>query len=302
MAAVRGFVQPKFSTVTAVDAINFSIDQGELIGFIGPNGAGKTTTLKTLSGLLSPTSGEVRVLGYEPFRRENAFLKDISLMMGQRSQLLWDLPATDTFSLNQAMYDVPEANYKKILSDLIELLDVSGQLETPVRRLSLGQRMKMELIAALLHSPKVLFLDEPTIGLDIVVQRNLRDFIRDYNQRYNATILLTSHYMGDVQELCKRVIVVSQGKVMFDGELNTLISKYSPRKIIHFVFEKKIPRSAVEQYGTVHNWNLPNISLSVPREDAAKIAGKIMQEHSVVDLAIDETPIEDIIRDIFYAS
>lgn len=284
--AFKSFFSREYTRLKAVDNVSFSIGPGELIGFIGPNGAGKTTTLKMLSGLLAPTSGEVSVLGHTPFERKRALLQNISLVMGQKNQLIWDLPATDTFLLNKAIYDIPEKKYKKIYNQLIELLDVSEQLSTPVRKLSLGQRMKMELIAALLHTPKVLFLDEPTIGLDVMVQRNLRDFIREYNRQYEATILLTSHYMGDVQELCSRVIIIAKGKVLFDGKLDSLIQKHSPHKLIRATFRKELRRAELEKIGQIHEWEPPNVALLVPRETAPQQAAKILEKYDVTDLTI----------------
>lgn len=260
----------------------------------------KTSTLKMLSGLLAPTSGDVTVLGHTPFDRQPEFLRQISLVMGQKNQLLWDLPATDTFLLNQAIYDLPEKPFRTMLNELIELMDVSEQLHTPVRKLSLGQRMKMELIAALLHQPKVLYLDEPTIGLDVVVQRNLRSFIREYNRRYEATILLTSHYMGDVQELCSRVIIISHGKILFDGRLQSLINQYAPNRVIRFVVRKDLNQKKLAQLGQVMTWEPPNVSLLVPREQATQQAAKLLQSFDISDLTIEETPIEETIREIFH--
>lgn len=298
--AVRNIFSPLKTTYTAVDEVNFSIGSGELVGFIGPNGAGKTTTLKMLSGLLAPTSGSVSVLGYKPFDRHYDFLKQISLVMGQKNQLMWDLPATDTFLLNKAIYDLPDKEYKQMFDDLVDLMGVSEQLQTPARKLSLGQRMKMELIAALLHRPKILYLDEPTIGLDVVVQRNLRDFIREYNRSQEATVLLTSHYMGDVQELCSRVIIISHGKIMFDGRLQALINRYSPNRVIRFTIRKDLNRAKLAKLGEIQDWNPPNISLLVKRDQATKQAAKLLQAFDLTDLTIEETPIEDTIRAIFH--
>jgi len=215
----------KYYDVKAVDGVSLNIEEGELIGFIGPNGAGKTTTLKVLSGLLYPTSGAVSVLGYTPWERKPEFQKQFSLVMGQKNQLWWDLPAMESFILNKEIYEVPDIQYKKTLDELVELLDVKDFLKIQVRKLSLGQRMKMELIAALIHSPKILFLDEPTIGLDVVMQKKMRDFIKEYNKKYNATIILTSHYMDDVKELCNRVVIIDKGRILFDGALDEIIKK-----------------------------------------------------------------------------
>lgn len=298
--AIKSVFSPQKKKITAVDHISFDIAPGELVGFIGPNGAGKTSTLKMLSGLLAPTSGSVSVLGYTPFNRDTPFLKQISLVMGQKNQLIWDLPATDSFLLNKALYDLPHQQYQTVLDELVELLGVQDQLQTPVRKLSLGQRMKMELIAALLHTPKVLYLDEPTIGLDVVVQRNLREFIRNYNRQYESTILLTSHYMGDVQELCSRVIIIAEGRILFDGKLNKLIADHSPNKLIRVVFKNPVERKEVESVGSIHDWSFPNVSFSVPRAQATQQAAHLLEQYELSDLTIEETPIEDIIRELFY--
>jgi len=298
--ALRNFVSPTNTLLKAVDQISFSIGPGELIGFIGPNGAGKTSTLKMLSGLLAPTSGNVSVLGFTPFERKREFLQQVSLVMGQKNQLIWDLPAMDTFLLNKAIYEIPEKRFKTVLKELVELMEVSEQLSTPVRKLSLGQRMKMELIAALLHTPKVLYLDEPTIGLDVMVQRNLRDFIREYNRKYEATILLTSHYMGDVQELCSRVIIISGGRILFDGKLDSLVQEHSPNKLLRVTFPAEVTKKELENFGDVHEWEPPKVGLLVPRDEAPQQAARILEKYQVTDLTIEETPIEDIIRGIFH--
>lgn len=227
--AVKSFFKRTYETKTAVEKISFDIEQGELIGFIGPNGAGKTTTLKMLSGLLYPTSGSVSVLDHTPFQRKPAFLKQISLVMGQKNQLWWDLPPMDTFLLNKEIYEIPDKAFTQRVEELSDLLDVKDILHVQVRKLSLGQRMKCELMAALLHQPKILFLDEPTIGLDVVVQHKLRNFIKEYNKKYNATILLTSHYMRDVKQLCDRVIVINFGRIIYDGNLDRLMEKYATK-------------------------------------------------------------------------
>lgn len=227
--AVKSFFKRTYETKTAVETVSFEIGEGELIGFIGPNGAGKTTTLKMLSGLLYPTSGSVTVLGHTPFDRKPAFLKQISLVMGQKNQLWWDLPPMDTFLLNKEIYEIPDREFKQRVEELSVLLDVKDILHVQVRKLSLGQRMKCELMAALLHQPKILFLDEPTIGLDVVVQHKLRSFIKEYNKKYKATILLTSHYMRDVRQLCDRVIVIDFGRIIYDGSLDKLMEKYTTK-------------------------------------------------------------------------
>src|SRR5689334_1268733 len=253
VGSLKSLVNRKYYDSKAVDDISFEIKEGELIGFIGPNGAGKTTTLKCLSGLLYPTGGEVKVLGFTPFQRKHAFLKQISLVMGQKNQLWWDLPAIDSFLLNKEIYEISDSEYKKTLGDLVDLLDVKDILQVQVRKLSLGQRMKCELIAALIHKPKVLFLDEPTIGLDVLMQQKLRDFIKEYNKKYNSTILLTSHYMKDVEQLCERIIIIDRGKVLYDGELADIVKKYAKHKAITVVFEKPVPREKLEHLGKIES-------------------------------------------------
>jgi ABC-2 type transport system ATP-binding protein len=297
--SIRSLFKRKYRNVKAVNDISFSINQGELVGFIGPNGAGKTTTLKCLSGLLYPTSGTVSVLGYTPWERKPAFQKQFSLVMGQKNQLWWDLPAQETFNLNKEIYEIPDAHFNQTLNDLVDLLDVKDILNVQVRKLSLGQRMKCELIAALLHNPKVLFLDEPTIGLDVVMQKTMRDFIKEYNQEFQSTIILTSHYMDDVKELCERVIIIDNGQIMFDGQLHQVIEKYARHKIVTVVFSKPVSKIDLEPFGTVKKFDFPQAQLLVPRKDASIKAAKLMQELPIEDINIEETPIEAIIRDFF---
>ncbi|MBI4078969.1 MAG: ATP-binding cassette domain-containing protein [Candidatus Levybacteria bacterium] len=297
--SVKSLFYRKYYDAKAVNDISFAIEEGELVGFIGPNGAGKTTTLKCLSGLLYPTSGNVFVLGYTPFDRNNAFLKQISLVMGQKNQLWWDLPAMESFLLNKEIYEISDAQFKKTLKELTELLDISDVLNVQVRKLSLGQRMKCELIAALIHSPKVLFLDEPTIGLDVVMQKNLRDFIRSYNQKYKATILLTSHYMQDVRELCKRVIIIDHGKILYDGLLSDIVKRYTKNKFLTIELEEDIGREKLEKLGKVTNYQFPKVSLAVPKALSNKIAATLLDSFPVTDLNIEEPQIEAIIRDVF---
>lgn len=290
-----------YEEVKAVDDISFDIDQGEIVGFIGQNGAGKTTTLKVLSGLLYPTAGEVSVLGHNPWDRKPEFQKQFALVMGQKNQLWWDLPAMESFLLNKAIYEVPDAQYKKTLKKLMELLEVESIVNIQVRKLSLGQRMKCELIAALLHNPKVLFLDEPTIGLDVVMQKVLRDFIKSYNQEFGATIILTSHYMDDVKELCKRAIVIDQGHKIFDGELQKIIDRYARNKILSLVFSSEVTRDKLVKFGEVKDVTDFSATILVPRAQAPAIAGKILTEFPVADLNIEEPSIEAIIRELFQA-
>lgn len=299
IGAINSLLAPKRKTVRALRSISFSVEKGELVGFIGPNGAGKTTTLKILSGLLYPTSGFSQVLGFDPWDRKHEFLKRISLVMGQKNQLWWDLPAIETFELNKAIYELPEKTYRESLNELIEMLEVKKLLNIPVRRLSLGQRMRLELIAALLHKPEVLFLDEPTIGLDVVAQQKMRDFIFEYNKKQGATILLTSHNMDDVVDLAKRVIVIDSGKILFDGEIAELISRFAKEKIIKVYLSKETDFKLFEQIGRVKTLDFPQVVMSVPRSAAAVAAAEILQNLPVADLTIEEEPVEAIIRRVF---
>lgn len=297
--SIKSLLNRKNETVLAVDKISFDIEEGELVGFIGPNGAGKTTTLKCLSGLLYPTSGKISVLGFDPYLRKKEFLKQIALVMGQKNQLWWDLPALESFLLQKEIYEIEEGKYKKTLSDLVDLLDVGKILEIPVKKLSLGQRMKMELIGALIYSPKVLFLDEPTIGLDVVMQKNLRDFIREYNREYKSTVILTSHYMRDVEELCKRVIVINHGEILFDGLLSDLVKKQSPHKKIKVVVNGSIDRKKLESIGKISEFNPPVVSINVQRDQVQMATSKILEWFEVEDLNIEDPDIEDVIRNVF---
>jgi ABC-2 type transport system ATP-binding protein len=297
--AFKSLFSPNKKTVHALHGVSFAIQPGELVGFIGPNGAGKTTTLKTLSGLLYPTAGFVEVLEYNPWDRKPEFLKQISLVMGQKNQLWWDLPAIETFELNKAIYEIPGHVYQKNLEELVELLEIGKLLNTPVRKLSLGQRMRMELTAALLHKPKVLFLDEPTIGLDLIAQQKIRDFIYEYNRKYEATILLTSHNMNDLTDLARRVIVIDTGAILFDGALEELVSKFAKEKIIKATLSKAEGIENLEKIGKVKKLNFPQVTLSVPRETIAAAAAELLQNFPVEDLTIEEIPIEDIIRKVF---
>ncbi len=297
--AVTSIFKPKKKKVRAVRSISFSLQEGELVGFIGPNGAGKTTTLKTLSGLLYPTSGFVSVLNYNPWDKSHDFLKKIAAVFGQKNQMWWDLPAIDTFELNKEIYELKTREYEKNLEELVALLDVGKLLKTSVRKLSLGQRMKMELIAALIHKPKVLFLDEPTIGLDLVAQQVLRDFIYEYNKINKATILLTSHNMNDLVDLARRVIVIDEGEIIFDGALEKLVSDYAKEKIIKVTLASDDNIKKLEEVGKIKKMAFPEVILSVPRATAAIAASEILQNFPVTDLNIEETPIEDVIRKVF---
>ncbi len=297
--SIRSLWHREYEEVKAVDDISFDIEQGEIVGFIGQNGAGKTTTLKVLSGLLYPSDGKVEVLGFNPWDRKPEFQKQFALVMGQKNQLWWDLPAMESFLLNKAIYEIPDKQFEETLERLVELLEVKEILNVQVRKLSLGQRMKCELIAALLHNPKVLFLDEPTIGLDVVMQKVLRDFIKSYNKEFGATIILTSHYMDDVKELCKRAIIIDHGKKIFDGLLQDIIDKYARNKILSIVFSKEVKEKDLLQYGEVKSYEYPKATLLVPRKEATKQAGRLIANLPVDDMNIEEPPIEAIIREVF---
>lgn len=286
----------------ALKGISFTVTPGELVGFIGPNGAGKTTTLKILSGLLYPTAGFVEVLDFNPWDRRPEFLKQIALVMGQKNQLWWDLPAIETFELNRAIYEIPKRDYEENLKELTELLDLGRLLKTPVRKLSLGQRMRMELTAALLHRPKVLFLDEPTIGLDLIAQTKIRDFIYEYNKRYQATILLTSHNMNDLTNLARRVIVINEGQLLFDGPFEELVKKFAKEKIIKVVLADESDVQKMEAIGKVKKIAFPQVTLAVPRAATAVAAAELLQNFPVEDLTIEEVPIEDVVRSAFKSS
>jgi ABC-2 type transport system ATP-binding protein len=301
-AALRGLVRRSSRDVVAVDGVTFAIEPGEMVGFLGPNGAGKTTVLKMLSGLLFPTSGEIAVLGYVPSKREDAFLRQITLVMGQRSQLAWDIPALDSFELNGAIYDIPPAEYRTMVDDMIDLLDLGELVKKPVRNLSLGERMKCEIAVALLHRPRVLFLDEPTIGLDVTMQRRIRAFIADYNYRHEATVLLTSHYMADIEALCRRVIVIHHGRILYDGDLTGLSERFSPHKTIMVDLEDGAARNGkqnLSRYGEVVSSESGRFELRVPKGETARVTGRILADLAVEDLTVQDPPIEDVIEQVF---
>jgi ABC-2 type transport system ATP-binding protein len=297
LAALQSLVHRETEDVPAVDGISFEVAPGEVVGFLGPNGAGKTTTLKMLSGLLHPTSGELSVLGYVPSRREKRFLRQITLVMGQRNELVWDIPALDSFELNRAIYRVPAADYNKILRELTELLELGDLIRKPVRNLSLGERMKCEIAAALLHRPQMVFLDEPTIGLDVTMQRRIRSFIEEYNRRYNATVLLTSHYMADVEALCKRVIVIHNGKLLFDGDLSQLVQQFTGHKTI--VVQIADPYADLHSYGDVIAREDSHITLRVPKSETARVTERLLADLPVIDLLVEDPPIEEVIERVF---
>ncbi len=297
LAALSSLVRRHVEEVPAVDGISFDLAPGEIVGFLGPNGAGKTTTLKMLSGLLHPTEGEVTVLGHIPWRRERDFLRQITLVMGQRNQLVWDIPALDSFELNRAIYRIPTADYRRMLNELTELLDLGPLLRKPVRNLSLGERMKCEIAAALLHRPSVVFLDEPTIGLDVTMQRRIRAFIAEYNRRFGATVLLTSHYMADVEALCKRVIVIHHGKLLFDGDLSNLVQKFTAHKTIVVKLEDCLPD--MHAYGEVVACEDGQFTLRVPKAETAQTTERLLADLPVIDLLVEDPPIEEVIERVF---
>jgi ABC-2 type transport system ATP-binding protein len=284
-ASLRSLIHRQTRTVVAVDDVSFTVEPGEVVGFLGPNGAGKTTTLKMLSGLLVPTSGRARVLGHDPSGRPAELLRDIALIMGNRNQLQWDLPALDSFELNRRIYKIPQADFTRRRDELIELLDLGELVTKPVRNLSLGERMKAEIAGALLHQPQVLFLDEPTIGLDITMQKRIRSFVAEYNQRHGATVMLTSHYMADVQALCKRVIVIHHGSVVFDGDLAALAERVGIAKTI-----------------TARLSDGGELVVRAERSDVAARTAALLAEHDVVDLSVEDPPIDDVIEQVFAAA
>ena len=296
-ASIRALVRRKHREVHAVESISFDIDAGEVVGFLGPNGAGKTTTLKMLSGLLYPTSGEARVLGHLPSKRERDFLRQITLVMGNRNQLQWDLPALDSYELNRAIYRIPRGRYMPLHDELIELLAVGDLVRKPVRNLSLGERMKVEMVGSLLHEPRVLFLDEPTIGLDVTMQKRIREFIAEYNRRHDATVLLTSHYMADVEALCRRVIVIHHGEILFDGPLARLGDRFAAWKTI----DVELPngRGDLSAYGEVLEADEGRVKLRVPRAETARVTARLLAEQDVADLTVEDQPIEDVIEMVF---
>lgn len=297
--AIKSLFHRNPHAVHAVRDISFVIEEGELVGFLGPNGAGKTTTLKMLSGIIFPTSGTARVLGYVPWERRPEMQRQIALVMGQKMQLWWDLPPYESYILLKVLYEVPDSVFEQRVHELAEMLEIRHVLHTQVRQLSLGERMKCELLAALLHRPRVLFLDEPTIGLDVVSQKRIREFLKEYNQRERTTIILTSHYMQDVQKLAQRVLIIHHGQLIFDDTLRALVERYSPSRALHLQFEHPIDYADLERYGrVVHREPLAAV-LEVPREQVSCVAGALLQAFPIHDITIKEVDIDEIIRDIF---
>jgi ABC-2 type transport system ATP-binding protein len=296
--SLRSFVRRTYRVVSAVATVTFDLEPGEVVGFLGPNGAGKTTTLKMLSGLLHPTSGNVTVLGHTPQRRQREYLRQMTLVMGNRNQLQWDLPALESFDLNRAVYRIPREQYHQTRDELIELLELEGLVRKPVRQLSLGERMKVEIAASLLHQPKVLFLDEPTLGLDVTMQSRIRIFLAEYNRRHGATVLLTSHYMADVEALCSRVIVIHHGQILFDGKLKELVARYAAHKTISVAMDDS--EVDLASYGEVTRQG-DRLLIRVAKVDAPRVTARLLAEHPVTDLTVEEPPIEDVIREVFSA-
>jgi ABC-2 type transport system ATP-binding protein len=299
LASLRSVVHRRHRVVRAVDGISFDLDPGEIVGFLGPNGAGKTTSLKVLSGLLHPTSGEVAVLGFTPWQRRREFLSQITLVMGQRQQLYWDLPAIDTFLVNKAVFGLNDQTYRRSLDLLSSLLELEDLLGKPVRQLSLGERMKVELAAGLLHRPRVLFLDEPTIGLDITMQQRIREFILEYNRSTGATVLLTSHYMADVKALAGRVIVIDAGVLLYDGPLRGLVERYAPHKTITLHLESPLDGTDLSAYGEVVRSEALQVEIRVPKGEAAAVTARVLAELPVADLSVEDPPLEEVIEQVF---
>lgn len=299
LASVAGLFHRRYEEVRAVNDVSLQIDQGEMVAFLGPNGAGKTTTLKLLSGVVYPTGGEARVLGFVPWHRENAYRRRFSLVMGQKNQLWWDLPAQESFVLHKAIYRIDAEAYRRRVDELTELLDVRRLLGNPVRELSLGERMRMELIAALLHSPDVLFLDEPTIGLDVVSQRTVQEFLKYYQTEKRITVLLTSHYMKDVQALCQRVIVINDGEIKHDGRLADVVDRSSHHKVIELQFAGAELPEDLERYGRPFDAVPPRVKLEVPRNQVSQSLAALLSRFNIEDVSVQERPLEDVIAEMF---
>ena len=297
--SIRNLVRREKLTKDAVGDISFAIEEGEIVGFLGPNGAGKTTTLKMLAGILYPTSGEAEVLGYVPWGRRNEFKRQFSIVMGQKSQLWWDLPASESFYLNKCIYQVDDARYRKTVSELSEYLDVKDLLCVQVRRLSLGERMKMELIACLLHAPKVIFLDEPTIGLDFTSQRRIREFLTFYNQETKATMILTSHYMADVEELCKKTIIIHQGNLIYDGELQAIRGEINARKVVRLKFATPVSDGGFDAYGTVTSFDGESLVIETDRDRVQALSSRLLSQYVVTDFTVEDIPLERGIEKLY---
>jgi ABC-2 type transport system ATP-binding protein len=297
--ALAALARPHYRQVRAVSAVSFAIERGDAVAFLGPNGAGKTTTLKMLTGLLFPSSGRAQVAGCDPWTGGNPFRQRIAFVLGNKQQLLWDLPPEETFRLNRAIYGVSAADFSARRAELVELLVLGDLVDKPARQLSLGERMKCELAAALLHQPEVLFLDEPTLGLDLEAQQTIRTFLGEYRQRHGATILLTSHYMADVTALASRVLIINRGRLLYDGELSELVARIAPIKRVELVLSEPVTRARLEEYGLVAHFALPSATIEVPRESATAASARLLADLAVADLSIQDPPIEEVIRIAF---
>lgn len=302
LAAVRGLFHRQYRTVDAVRGIDLTVEQGEFVAFLGPNGAGKTTTLKLLSGVIHPSGGTARVMGYVPWKREHAYRRRFALVMGQKNQLWWDLPAQESFRLHQQIYRIDAKDFDRTRDELTELLQVRQLLGRPVRELSLGERMKMELIAALLHSPEVLFLDEPTIGLDVVAQHNIQQFLKHYQEVRQITILLTSHYMKDVAALCRRAVIIAQGRIMYDGSLAGIVDRFSGHKVVTLAFADDAELPDLARFGTVVETRAPKVKLRVDRPKVAEMLAAVLSQHVVSDVSVEDPPLEEVIADMFQSA
>jgi ABC-2 type transport system ATP-binding protein len=299
LAAMRGLVRREYREVNAVRDVSLTVEKGEFVAFLGPNGAGKTTTLKLLSGVIYPTSGTASVLGYVPWKREIAYRRRFALVMGQKNQLWWDLPAMESFRLHQQIYRIEPQQFERTLGELSELLDIGKLLRQPVRELSLGERMKMELTAALLHSPEVLFLDEPTIGLDVVAQHRIQQFLRAYQERREITVLLTSHYMKDVAALCRRVVIIAQGQIKYDGSLTGIVDKFSSQKLVTLLLANGQPTDDLKRHGNIVGIEPPKVKLRIERPHVAQALAEILAEHTVEDIVVEDPPLEEVIAAMF---
>jgi ABC-2 type transport system ATP-binding protein len=298
-ASIRGLLHRRYREVQAVAGIDLTVEQGEFVAFLGPNGAGKTTTLKLLSGVITPTSGMARVMGYVPWKRDNAYRRRFALVMGQKNQLWWDLPAQESFRLHQEIYRIEPKKFDQTRDELVDLLTVRHLLGQPVRELSLGERMKMELIAALLHSPEVLFLDEPTIGLDVVAQHNIQTFLRQYQIARKTTILLTSHYMKDVAALCRRVVVIAQGRIMYDGSLSGIVDRFSRHKVVTLQLAEDNMAGDWARYGEVVEHQTPKVRIRISRDVVPEVLAAILANHPVEDVNVEDPPLEQVIAELF---
>jgi ABC-2 type transport system ATP-binding protein len=296
---ISHFFRRTYRNIKAVQDVSFSIEPGEIVGFLGPNGAGKTTTLKMLTGLIHPSQGTVKVGGFVPFNRQEAFLQKITLVMGQKQQLIWDLPALDSLRINAAVYNISDKEFQRRVGELTEMLALAGKLTQPVRKLSLGERMKAELLAALLHRPQVLFLDEPTLGLDVNAQAGVRNFLKEYNQLYQATILLTSHYMADITALCERVLLIHEGKLMYDGSLDELLASFAPYREIYVELVQPLSLEQLMPYGDVQMLEGRAVRFIVPQAAMTRTVSQILADLEVVDLTVTEPPVEEVIGRVF---